>query len=107
MGKLFCWAVAQDRLSFPQSPLFDDKGLCRISQFQFQDLCSIARRAAMFFELGLVRVRNREAYGRHVFATFREIKLELMGQDGKEPARHNLLRLLKKIDSATQHGRVL
>ena len=56
----------------------------------------MAERVAMFFELELVRVRSREADGKHFFSIFREIKLELMGQDGKEPARHNLLRLVKK-----------
>ncbi|CAE7884684.1 PNKP [Symbiodinium microadriaticum] len=49
-----------------------------------QDLRSMAERVAMFFELELVRVRSREADGKHFFSIFREIKLELMGQDGKE-----------------------
>ena len=64
----------------------------------------MAKLAAMFFEL---RVRSREADGKHVISIFRDIKLELSGQDGKEPARHNLLRLVKTMDSAMQHGHVL
>ncbi|CAE7754161.1 PECT1 [Symbiodinium sp. CCMP2592] len=54
--------------------------------------------------LDLVRVRSRDAFGKQVFRVFREIKAELTAS---EPARYQLLRLLKHLDSATQHGHVL
>ena len=102
--KLFCWAVAQDRLAFAQNALFDEEDRCRVHQFKGMSVATMAKRCVEFLEVDLVRIRCRQRYSQRVFEIFKAIKRELQGRDGADPSRAAFLQLLKKINLSTDSG---